>query len=120
MRGLHFQDDYPEIKLVRCVAGEIKDVAVDLRPGSRTYRCAESFLLSGSNACSLYIPAGFAHGFMTLTADCVVHYQMSEFYHPHDARGIRWDDPALAIQWPNQHPWISDRDANLPYLAQLK
>lgn len=110
IRGLHYQaDPFPEIKLVRCTAGRIFDVVVEVRTGRW-----ESFELSGDAPFQLYIPAGYAHGFQALTDDCALHYQMSEFYRPELQRGIRWNDPTLAIPWPIPDPILSERDRNLP------
>ncbi len=120
LRGMHYQaDPHGESKLVRCVRGAIFDVAVDLRPGSST-RCAwHGVELSAENRLALYIPAGLAHGFQTLGADCEVLYQMGARYVPEAARGVRWDDPAFAIEWPEPHGErvISARDASYPDFA---
>jgi dTDP-4-dehydrorhamnose 3,5-epimerase len=118
IRGLHYQaEPKPEIKLIRCSSGTILDVIADIRPGSPTYGRWEEFELSGKNQTSLYVPAGFAHGFQCLTDDCQVFYQMSECHEPTLARGIRWDDPTLNIRWPLPNPVLSERDRNLPLLA---
>jgi dTDP-4-dehydrorhamnose 3,5-epimerase len=118
IRGLHYQaEPKPEIKLIRCSSGTILDVIADIRPGSPTYGRWEGFELSGENRTGLYVPAGFAHGFQCLTDDCHVFYQMSEFYDPTLARGIRWNDPALDIRWPIPNPVLSERDRDLPFLA---
>ena len=117
IRGLHYQaEPKPEMKLVRCSAGTICDVVVDIRAGSPTYGRAEKFELTGDNGRQLYIPAGFAHGFQCLSETCDVVYQMSEFYHPELARGIRWDDRIAAVEWPLPNPILSERDQNLPPL----
>jgi dTDP-4-dehydrorhamnose 3,5-epimerase len=121
LRGLHFQaPPHEEIKLVSCTRGAIFDVAVDLRPGSRSHGRWIGLELSADNRSTLYIPAGFAHGFQTLTDDAEVRYQISERYRPEAARGVRWDDPDLAIAWPNtQCRVISSRDQALPRLRDL-
>ncbi len=120
VRGLHWQaDPHPEIKLVRCSAGAIWDVIVDLRPDSPTFRQWSAWELTSGNFRQLYIPAGFAHGFQTLTDEAEVTYLMSESYRPELARGCRWDDPSLAIPWPKPVSCISDRDRALPALADL-
>jgi len=120
IRGLHFQaEPKPEIKLVRCVAGAVFDVAVDVRRGSPTFGRWAAFELSAENQRALYIPAGFAHGFQCLTDNCQLYYHMSEFYVPELARGIRWDDPQVGIQWPLAEAELSARDRALPLLAQL-
>lgn len=111
LRGMHYQiAPHEEAKLVRCTAGAIYDIAVDLRPDSPTYRqwCAAE--LTAANHLMLYIPEGFAHGFQALTDNSEVFYQISQFYEPSAARGVRWDDPGLAITWPIDHPVISRRD----------
>ncbi len=121
LRGLHYQvAPFEEAKLVRCTAGAIYDVIVDLREGSPTYRRWESFELSAKNRRLLYIPKSFAHGFQTLADNSEVFYQMSEIYSPAHARGIRWDDRGLAIDWPVTPARImSSRDGQLPILEDL-
>lgn len=119
IRGMHFQvEPKPEIKLVRCAAGAIFDVAVDVRPNSPTFGKWEGFELTGQNRRMLYIPGGFAHGFQCLADNSEVFYQMSEFYATDLARGLRWNDPTVAIKWPLNNPTLSDRDRNLPLLAE--
>src|ERR1700677_190238 len=101
LRGLHYQAaPHGESKLVRCVRGAIFDVAVDLRADSPSYRQWHGVELSGENRLAYYIPVGLAHGFQTLTDDCEVLYQMGHRYVPQAARGVRFDDPAFAIRWP--------------------
>jgi dTDP-4-dehydrorhamnose 3,5-epimerase len=102
LRGMHIQlAPHPEAKLVQCVRGAIYDVVVDLRPDSPTHKKWFAAELSEENNRILFIPAGLAHGFQTLTDNSSVFYQMSEFYHPECASGFRWDDPAFEIAWPN-------------------
>ena len=115
LRGLHYQaEPFPEAKLVRCTRGAIFDVAVDLRPDSPT-RCQWfGATLSADNAHMLYIPAGFAHGFQTLEDGSELFYQMGESYRGDLARGVRWNDPAFAIEWPIAFPTLSPRDALYP------
>ncbi len=114
LRGMHYQaEPHAEDKVVRCTAGAIYDVAVDLRPESPTFKQWVAAELSASNRKMLYIPAGFAHGFQTLTDNSEVFYQMSEFYHPESARGVRWNDPAFRIVWPSENPTISPKDRNI-------
>ncbi len=116
LRGMHWQDtQHPETKLVRCSRGRIHDVIVDLRPGSATRLRHVALELSGDEGTALYIPAGCAHGFLTLTDDCQVHYQMSSFHAPESARGARFDDPALGISWPAPVEIVSQRDRSWPY-----
>lgn len=118
LRGMHFQaDPHAEDKLVRCTQGVIWDVIVDLRTGSPSYAKWFGVELSASSRRALYIPKGFAHGFQTLSDDAEVLYMMAESYHPGFARGVRWNDPAFAIEWPIADPIISDRDRALPLLS---
>jgi dTDP-4-dehydrorhamnose 3,5-epimerase len=117
LRGLHYQGEpHAEAKLVRCTRGAIWDVIVDLRERSPTARKWHAVELTADNRCSLYVPPGFAHGFQTLADDTEVLYQMSEFYHPESARGVRWDDRTLAIPWPIKKAIISPRDQAFPAL----
>jgi dTDP-4-dehydrorhamnose 3,5-epimerase len=119
LRGLHFQaEPRPETKLIRCSAGAIWDVVVDVRPASPTFRKWEAFELTARNLRQLYVPGGFAHGFQCLQDDCEVFYQMSEPYAPELARGVRWNDPSLGIPWPLPDPILSERDRTLPLLAK--
>jgi dTDP-4-dehydrorhamnose 3,5-epimerase len=112
LRGMHYQiAPYEEAKVVRCTAGAIYDVIVDLRPDSETFKQWVALKLTAVNHQALYIPAGMAHGFQTLADNSEVLYQMSEFYHPESARGLRWDDRVLGIAWPTELPSvISERD----------
>jgi len=115
LRGLHWQaEPHPEIKLIRCSRGVVWDVVVDVRPDSPTCGQWASFELSEEQPLQLYVPAGFAHGFQCLTDLCEMDYLMSDSYHPDLARGLRWNDPHLAIPWPITNPLVSDRDAALP------
>jgi dTDP-4-dehydrorhamnose 3,5-epimerase len=119
VRGLHYQlSPSPEVKLVRCTAGALWDVIVDLRPESPTYLQHVGVELTASNRLALYIPEMFAHGFQTLEDGTEVFYQMSEFYAPKFARGIRYDEPKLGIQWPLPVTSISDQDLNWTLLQQ--
>lgn len=120
LRGLHYQaEPHAEAKLVRCTRGAIWDVIVDLRKGSATARKWYAIELTPDNRRALYIPKGFAHGFQTLADDTEVLYQMSEFYHPESARGVRWDDRTLAIQWPIKEAVISPRDRAFPIFDEV-
>jgi dTDP-4-dehydrorhamnose 3,5-epimerase len=111
LRGMHFQSPpHEEAKLVCCIKGEIFDVIVDLRPDSPTFLQHVSAVLTAENHRMFYIPEGFAHGFQALQDDTEVFYQMSEFYAPECAKGVRWNDPAFGIQWPDDKRLISDRD----------
>ena len=115
VRGMHWQAaPYEEIRLVRCTAGAIHDVILDLRPDSPTFKRHLAFELDAQNRLSVYIPAGLAHGFQTLADDTEVFYQMSEFYYPDHARGVRWNDPAFSITWPLEISIISERDLAFP------
>ena len=120
IRGLHFQaQPKPEIKLIRCATGGIFDVLVDVRRDSPSFGHWEGFELSSENHRTLYVPGGIAHGFQCLSDDCKVFYQMSEFYFPELARGLRWNDPKVGIRWPLTEGILSERDRNLPLLAEL-
>ena len=111
LRGLHYQaPPFAEVKLVRCTRGRLFDVAVDLRPDSATFRAWVGVELSPENGRALYIPRGLAHGFLTLCDDTEVAYQISAEYSPEHARGVRWDDPAFGIAWPEPVAVISPRD----------
>jgi dTDP-4-dehydrorhamnose 3,5-epimerase len=116
LRGLHWQaEPHGEDKLVRATRGAVWDVLVDLRPESPTFRKWHGEILSAENGIQLYIPRGFAHGFVTLEDDSEVFYLMSEFFVPESARGARFDDPAFAIDWPLREGLIlSDRDRAFP------
>jgi dTDP-4-dehydrorhamnose 3,5-epimerase len=119
IRGLHYQlSPSPEVKLVRCTAGALWDVIVDLRPDSPTYLQHVGVELTASNRLALYIPMMFAHGFQTLEEGTEVFYQMSEFYTPKLAQGLRYDDPKLGIQWPLPVTSISDQDLNWTLLQE--
>lgn len=113
LRGMHYQaEPYPEAKVVRCTMGAIYDVIIDLRPDSPTFKQWLATELTAGNRRALYLPEGFAHGFQTLADNTEVFYQMSEFFHPECARGVRWDDPAFGIKWMYEIPILSDRDGS--------
>jgi dTDP-4-dehydrorhamnose 3,5-epimerase len=113
LRGMHYQvAPHEEAKLVRCTMGAIYDVIIDLRPNSKTFMQWIAVELTSANRKMIYAPEGFAHGFQTLTDNTEVFYQMSEFYVPESARGVRWDDPQLNIVWPDDKRQISIRDQN--------
>jgi dTDP-4-dehydrorhamnose 3,5-epimerase len=115
LRGMHYQaTPYEEAKLVRCTMGAVYDVIIDLRTDSPTYRQWLAAELTSDNRLMLFIPKGFAHGFQTLTDEAEVFYQMSQFYVPEYARGVRWDDPAFKISWPAEKCIISEQDRNFP------
>ena len=111
LRGIHYQaSPFEETKVVRCIAGAIYDVAVDLRKDSPTFKQWYGAELSAENRKSLYIPKGCGHGFLTLADETEVLYLMSDLYNPEAARGVRWDDPAFQIDWPGEVQVISERD----------
>lgn len=115
LRGMHYQDEpHAEAKLIRCTRGAIYDVVIDLRPESQSYKKWLAAELTSDKRNMLYIPEGCAHGFLTLTDDTEVFYQMSKSYSPDSARGVRWNDPAFQIVWPHAVEVISERDRTYP------
>ena len=115
LRGLHYQAaPHEEAKLVRCTSGAVYDVAVDLRAGSETLGRWVGVELSPQNRLALYVPEGCAHGFLTLADGSEVAYQMSEFHFPDASRGVRYDDPAFAINWPGDVLVVNERDRSYP------
>jgi len=122
IRGLHFQKEpYAQAKLVRCTAGKIKDVAVDIRKNSPTFAQYIYVELSGEEQYQLFIPKGFAHGFSVLSQFAIVEYKCDEYYQKSADSGIRFNDPDLDIDWniPNELIIISDKDKNYPFLSEL-
>lgn len=120
LRGLHYQaEPMAQSKLVRVLAGSVFDVAVDLRAASQTYGKWVGVTLSAKNKRQLLIPQGFAHGFMTLEPHTEVAYKVDQYYSPACDRGIRYDDPDIAIAWPPLRPILSDKDSASPYLKDL-
>lgn len=123
VRGLHFQlDPFAQGKLVRCIAGSLFDVAVDIRLGSPTYGQWVGATLSADNGEQLWIPAGFAHGFATLEPDTVIHYKVTAPYSAAHDRGLLWNDPDIGIVWPEaalKNAVLSDKDLKQPRLADL-
>ena len=116
IRGMHYQImPYREVKMVRCIAGAVYDVIIDLREGSSTFLNSFGTELSAQNKKMLYIPEGFAHGFQTLTDDCELIYHHTELYTPGAEAGIKYDEPLVNIQWPLPVTEISERDKNHPY-----
>ncbi|HXP61097.1 MAG TPA: dTDP-4-dehydrorhamnose 3,5-epimerase [Dongiaceae bacterium] len=111
LRGLHFQNPSPQAKLLQALQGEIFDVGVDLRRSSPTFGRWHGLRLSGENKRQFYLPAGFAHGFAVLSETALIAYKTSAFYSAKDEMVLRWDDPELGIQWPLDHPQLSDRDS---------
>lgn len=121
LRGLHYQKPpHAQSKLVRVVRGMVWDVAVDIRRGSPTFGRWQALELSADNALILHIPSGFAHGFIALEDDTHLMYKCSAEYDKSSDRGIRWDDPQLAITWPFDAPLVSDKDAALPLLSEAE
>ena len=111
LRGLHFQKPpYAQGKLVRVIKGSVLDVALDLRKGSKTYGQFEKIMLSESNKKQLWVPAGFAHGFLTLEDHTIFSYKCTETYHPDSEGGIQWNDPDLGIDWGVTNPILSEKD----------
>jgi dTDP-4-dehydrorhamnose 3,5-epimerase len=121
LRGLHAQHKQPQGKLVRCIQGEIYDVAVDVRPGSPTFGRFAAATLSSDNFRQLWIPPGFVHGFCVLSETAEVEYKCTTPYAPGDEIGLLWSDPEVAIPWPLQgEPLLSEKDKQQPTLAQLR
>ncbi|MGN0506972.1 MAG: dTDP-4-dehydrorhamnose 3,5-epimerase [Lachnospiraceae bacterium] len=123
LRGLHFQKNYPQAKLIRCIQGQIYDVAVDLRNGSPTFGQWFGALLSEENKNQLYLPKGFAHGYYVLSETALIAYKCTDFYHPEDEDGIRYDDAELQIDWPipvGTVPVLSERDKKAQSFAEYK
>jgi len=115
LRGLHFQyPPFEQAKLVRCIGGEILDVAVDIRPISTSFGLHYSVELSESNKFMLYVPRGFAHGFLVLSDSAEVEYAVDNLYSPGHEGGLVWNDPGLAIRWPTKEPILSDKDKKWP------
>ena len=123
LRGLHFQIEYPQAKLLRVVEGEVFDVAVDLRPGSATYGKWEGVTLSAENHRQFFIPRGFAHGFYVLSDHAVFAYKCDYIYHPNDEGGVMWNDETIGIAWPLLEGipvTLSERDQHHPSFDQLR
>lgn len=115
LRGMHYQiAPFEEAKLIRCTRGSIYDVIVDIRPGSATLGKYVGRVLTSENRTMLFVPEGFAHGFLTMEDHTEVFYQMSQFYAPEHARGFRWNDPVFGIRWPGDVKVISNRDRSYP------
>ncbi|MGZ7107488.1 MAG: dTDP-4-dehydrorhamnose 3,5-epimerase [Methanobacterium sp.] len=123
LRGLHFQYTKPQGKLVRVIKGEVYDVSVDLRKNSSTYGKWEGFILTEDNKRQMYVPEGFAHGFLVLSEEAEFTYKCTEFYHPEDEGGILWNDPDISIEWPiddiNKIK-LSDKDKQLKTLKETE
>ncbi|ALG68270.1 dTDP-4-dehydrorhamnose 3,5-epimerase [Beggiatoa leptomitoformis] len=119
LRGLHFQREHPQGKLVYVTKGIVFDVAVDIRKDSPTYKKWVGAILTADNHHQFYVPAGFAHGFCVLSDTADFHYKCTEYYHPKDEASLRWDDPDIGITWPISKPILSQKDADAPYLNGL-
>lgn len=121
LRGLHFQKQFPQAKLVRVLEGEVFDVAVDLRNDSPTYGKWEGVLLTGEKGNQFMIPRGFAHGFVVLSETATFAYKCDELYHPEDEGGIMWNDPEIGIEWPFEgEVLLSEKDKLHPLLKESK
>lgn len=121
LRGLHFQVNYPQGKLVRAIKGEVFDVAVDLRKDSKTFKKWYGVVLTEENKRQLYVPKGFAHGFLVLSDEAEFVYKCTEFYHPEDEGGVIWNDPDIGIDWPLesvQKVMLSEKDKKLRPLKE--
>ena len=119
--GLHFQKTHPQGKLVRVIEGEVFDVAVDIRAGSKTYGKWHAVTLTAEKNNMFYIPEGFAHGFLVLSDTAIFTYKCTDFYHPEDEGGLLWNDPAIAIAWPDigMEPLLSEKDMKHPGLKEI-
>jgi len=118
LRGLHFQVNRPQGKLVSCTHGKIFDVVADINPRSSTYGRYISVNLSGENNKQLWVPPGYAHGFCVLSETADIYYKCTEYYDGKDESGVRWDDPILDIKWPIKNPLLSDKDKNYSLLKK--
>ena len=120
LRGLHFQKRKPQGKLVRVSSGEVFDVAVDIRPNSPTYGKWESVILSEENKKQLWVPPGFAHGFLVLSDFADFEYKCTDYYDPSDEQSLLWNDIELGIKWPSKNPILSVKDKNAMNLSHIK
>lgn len=123
LRGLHFQKEYPQDKLVRVISGEVFDVAVDLRPGSETYGKWYGVVLSAENKKQFFIPKNFAHGFLVLSEKAEFFYKCTDFYHPNDEGGLIWNDPEVGIKWPipeGMEVILAERDKSWKGIKSLR
>ncbi|OOZ40910.1 dTDP-4-dehydrorhamnose 3,5-epimerase [Solemya pervernicosa gill symbiont] len=119
LRGLHYQQPYAQGKLVQVLEGEVFDVAVDIRVGSPSFGQWVGVMLTGENRRQFYVPEGFAHGFCVSSESALFCYKCTELYHPETEQSIRWDDPAIGIEWPLEQPLLSQKDRDAPVLAEL-
>lgn len=119
LRGLHYQEPNPQGKLVSVLRGEVFDVAVDIRVGSETFGRWTGHVLSTENGHQLYVPAGFAHGFVVLSDDAVFSYKCTDYYHPKGEETVLWNDPEIGIAWPIAEPVLSDKDREGLHLSEI-
>jgi len=119
LRGLHYQIEHPQAKLCRVLCGEVLDVAVDLRRGSPSFGKWESAILSARNKLQMYVPKGFAHGYLVLSETAEFLYKCSDFYYPEHERGVMWNDPEIGIDWGIDLPILSDKDLRNPSLSKI-
>lgn len=120
LRGLHFQKQHPQGKLVYVTQGSVFDVAVDIRRDSPTFKQWAGVTLTAESHQQFYVPPGFAHGFCVLSEVADFHYKCTDYYYPEDEGSLRWDDPEIGIAWPLEQPILSNKDANAPYLKDWK
>ena len=120
LRGLHYQWPHPQGKLVSVLEGEIFDVAVDLRAGSETFGKWSGHTLSSANGHQLYVPEGFAHGFLVLSEQAVVSYKCTDYYDPTSEAALLWNDPAIGIEWPIEDPILSEKDRTARPLSEVE
>jgi dTDP-4-dehydrorhamnose 3,5-epimerase len=119
LRGLHYQIEHPQAKLCRVITGEVLDVAVDIRRGSPTFGKSVSTILSAHNKLQMFIPAGFAHGYLVLSEYAEFVYKCTDFYYPQHERGVLWNDPDLGLDWNIDTPGLSEKDKRHARLAQI-
>ncbi len=119
LRGLHYQLQHPQAKLCRVIAGEVFDVAVDIRVGSETFGRWVGIVLSAQNRRQIFVPRGFAHGFIVRSDSAEFIYKCDEVYHPEDECGVLWSDPSIGIDWGNASPQLAPRDAAYAMLADI-
>ena len=119
LRGLHFQNPRPQAKLISVLKGAVYDVVVDVRAESDTFGEWHGTVLSADNARQLFVPEGYAHGFVATTDEVLFHYKCTDFYHPEADQTVRWNDPRIGIDWPVEDPVLSDKDAGAPLLDEM-
>src|SRR5262245_27213979 len=119
LRGLHYQIKHPQAKLCRVIKGEVLDVVVDIRSESPHFGKWESWILSEENRCMMYVPPGFAHGYLVLSQTAEFLYKCGDFYRPEHERGLAWNDPLIGIKWGIETPMLSDKDRRNPWLSEI-